>query len=91
MRPGPIIPAPTIAEDFMLEKHVYGLPQRVVQDFDDLLVDEWILVGGSDGIVGVVAGKREGLRSPLVRHRQRAHDVGVAPGGTESHHDVVGP
>src|SRR5579862_5610826 len=81
----------TISDEFMLEKHMHSLPERVVQDFDDFLVDEGILVGGGDTIVRVVSGEREGLRSSLARHSQRPQDVGIALGGTESHHDVVRP
>ena len=75
----------------MLEEDVHGLPQRVVQDLDHLLVHE------RDPAVGHRAHRRLPCREartssrPRVRASCRARpDFRIAFGRTEAHHDVFG-
>ncbi len=82
--------ARVVSELAVLEEHVHRFPQRVVQDFDDLLVDERVVTHPIDRVRAALAGQREGHRPGGFRGLEHRRDVGVALGRTEPHHDVLG-
>ena len=79
-----------MAQFAMLEEDMHGLPQRVVQDLDHLLVHERILRGGIERVRAFHAGKSERHRVLQVGQLQRRPDFRIAFGRAESHDDVFG-
>ena len=66
----------------VFQEHVNCFPQRVIENFYRLLIDEGVI---SDG------GKVEGHGVPCTRRIQRGFHLGIALGRSKSHHHVFGP
>ena len=71
-----------------LKVDMHRLPQCVIQNFDDLLVDERIVSGGFDRVRPCRAGQSEGHGAFVRRLLQRSDNFRIALRRTEAHHDV---
>src|SRR4029077_17838124 len=83
--------ADVIAEFAMLEKDVNGLPQRVIQDLHQLLMDERISRRRLQRVRTAAAWERESHGSTFIRGSERGRDFGFALRRSESHDDIFWP
>jgi hypothetical protein len=74
----------------VLEEDMHRLPERVIEDFDDLLVDERISRRHVHRVRGANAGEREGHRAATIRDVECRCDRRVAARRPEAHHHVFG-
>ena len=81
--------ANVMAQFAVFEEDVHGLPERVVENFDEFLMNEGIVRGGIAEIGAAGAWQRERHRVALLCRVQSGPDFGVAFGRTEAHDDVV--
>ncbi len=74
----------------MLEEDVHRFPKRVVEDFDQLLMNERIFDGGLQGVGAARPGKSECHGSAFLSRFEDGPNFEIAFGRTEAHHDVFG-
>src|SRR5580704_8827334 len=73
----------------MLEKDVHRLPQGVIEDLDDLLMNEWILRCVGAVVIAFRAGKCHGHRSAAGGVIEGCGNFGIAFRRAETHYDIV--
>src|SRR6516164_8569370 len=73
----------------MLEEDVHRLPERVIENFDQLLMNEGILRNRVAKVGAFYTRQRERHRFALACCVQRSPYFGVAFGRTEAHDHVV--
>ena len=79
-----------MAQLAVLEENVHRLPQRVVKNFDHLLMHEWVLDAGIQAVRAFHARQGKGHRILQMGLLQCRPDFGIAFGRTESHDHVFG-
>jgi hypothetical protein len=83
--------AHVVAQLAALEEDVHRLPQRVIQDFQNLLVDEGMVDRRADGIGAAGPRQRKRHRAACACGVERGFHLGIARWRAEAHHDVFGP
>ena len=74
----------------MLQENVHRLPQRVIQDLDHFLVNEWIGDGRFAAVVAFRSRQCQRQCAGSPRLPQRRRHLRVALGRAEPHHDIFG-
>src|SRR6202167_6001600 len=74
----------------MFKEDVHRLPESVIEDLDQFLLDEWIGVCRRNCVRTFETGKRKCHRSACPRCIESGPDLRVTFGRAESHNDIVG-
>jgi len=80
-----------MTEFTVLEENMHRLPERVIQDFNQFLMNEGIVRGRFQRERTLPAGQSKGHCVPHPGPGQRRFNLGIALGRAEAHHDVLGP
>ena len=81
--------ADLVAQFAMFEEDVHRFPERVIEDFDDLLVDEGVFRDRGRGVRAFEAGQGKGHGSALVGRAECRPNLEIPVGRTEAHDDIV--